>query len=623
MACPTGGRPLVRIASALFLSAASTHAPPVLGQQAPPVFRSSTDLVVVQVAVFASDGGPAPGLSEEDFRLTENGEARSISVFIPPGSGPVEIAMLIDASASMNRWPVRQAALAVLDALEASDPGACVLVMPFRTALHPGIWGHPDDGALRSLITRLRLADDEAIYDALLRGVSLLRTRASTAGDVGTQPPSRGTADLMRFRTPGSIDRILPVEPPAGTCTARRGDQDESAEAGASTRRAVIVLTDGMDTGSRSSVDDVILGVWGARIPVFAFVASAVSDSAEDAMREMQWKRPAVRALERIVQYSGGVVIEQRFLRRHLEGVKSWDAIEKLASALRGHYTLGFVPPAAIDPTVLVDQRAIEVRVPDKYDALFTKDLAVGAGLSYGAALDIALVGFEQLTTGSASDALATFERAAALYPSLGMTYYGQSLALMALERPEEALGALDVARRHAPWIPDLDARQAVLLLQAGRVEDAWEYALRAHAAGSEVSALVSALQARMPRQVDLAAVRQGVLPRVTLHDYVGDTTLAALVAPMLFAGIGRAIEDSQLLQLSMYRDASYAVVLNLRNTEHVNGRNRVAGEVVLNSRDPANKLAEMPFEVRDVSSDEEIAAFGAQVAKWIQTVID
>lgn len=598
---------------------AGVHPGHALGQEAPAVFRSSTDLAVVQVAVFAEDGGPAPGLAAEDFHLIVDGRPQPISVFISPESGPLEIALLIDGSASMNRWPVRQAVLALLDSLGAVAPGACVLAMPFREAVHPGIWGHPDNAAIRSLITRLRLAEGTAVYDALSHGVGVLRSRAVAGGATTT---GTSIADLAKFRTPLSRDWPAPTVPPQGECTPERttgGDNGESTP----TRRAVVLFTDGQDYSNQYSAEDVILQVWGARIPIFAFVASVSSGDAVDAMRDARWKRPAVRALERLAQYSGGVVFERTFFRRHLRGVQQWDAIERIVNAINGHYTLGFVPATAADPSLLVDTLKVDVHVPAGYEALLAENLAVGSGVSYSAALHAALAGFERLSTGSSEEALAAFERSAMLYAEFGMAYYGQSLALVALGRPEEALRALDVAGHQTPWIPDLDARRAVLLLQTGDIDGAWEYALRAHAAGSEVSDLIAALQARAPREVDLDAIRRGASPRIALGDYLGATTLASLIAPRLFAGIGRAVEESPELLLSLYRNAQFVVSLNLREAEHVDGRNEVSGEVVLRRSDVQEPLGgvlgSLPFALRDISSDEELALFGARVVGWIQ----
>ena len=68
----------------------------------PVVFRSDVRLVVTQAVVFSRDRQPVVDLTVDDFRITENGQERLISVFLPPDSGPIEIAVVIDSSASRS-----------------------------------------------------------------------------------------------------------------------------------------------------------------------------------------------------------------------------------------------------------------------------------------------------------------------------------------------------------------------------------------------------------------------------------------------------------------------------------------------------------------------------------------
>jgi VWFA-related protein len=53
----------------------------VLAQQPPPTFRTTTRLVEVPVVVTDRAGRPVPGLTRDDFELTEDGKPQAISVF--------------------------------------------------------------------------------------------------------------------------------------------------------------------------------------------------------------------------------------------------------------------------------------------------------------------------------------------------------------------------------------------------------------------------------------------------------------------------------------------------------------------------------------------------------------
>ena len=78
----TGGRRLF-IATGMLAAACST----LLGSQAPApdqpqaTFRSSVEAVQLSVIVTDSAGRPVPGLTEADFEVLENGDARPITTF--------------------------------------------------------------------------------------------------------------------------------------------------------------------------------------------------------------------------------------------------------------------------------------------------------------------------------------------------------------------------------------------------------------------------------------------------------------------------------------------------------------------------------------------------------------
>jgi len=66
------------------------------------VLKISSNLVVVPVSVMNANGDPVLGLTQDDFRLVEEGKTQQISQIGDPGQVPLDIAMLIDVSSSVS-----------------------------------------------------------------------------------------------------------------------------------------------------------------------------------------------------------------------------------------------------------------------------------------------------------------------------------------------------------------------------------------------------------------------------------------------------------------------------------------------------------------------------------------
>src|ERR1700681_99724 len=66
------------------------------------VLKVSSNLVVVPLSVTNSQGQPVLGLKQTDFRIEEDGHAQEISQLGDPEQVPLDIALLIDVSASVD-----------------------------------------------------------------------------------------------------------------------------------------------------------------------------------------------------------------------------------------------------------------------------------------------------------------------------------------------------------------------------------------------------------------------------------------------------------------------------------------------------------------------------------------
>ncbi len=76
-----------------------------------PTFRTSTNLMHVDVEVAGSNGSPLTGLTQEDFRVTDEGQEQTVVAF-SAGEVPLDIILLFDISSSMRTQVKKVAAVA-------------------------------------------------------------------------------------------------------------------------------------------------------------------------------------------------------------------------------------------------------------------------------------------------------------------------------------------------------------------------------------------------------------------------------------------------------------------------------------------------------------------------------
>ena len=81
----------------------------VADAQQEPAFTTSVDVVRHSVAVLDSRGEPVSGLQASDFRINEDDVAQEISVFLAPGSTPLDIALVLDSSTQPAALVARRA----------------------------------------------------------------------------------------------------------------------------------------------------------------------------------------------------------------------------------------------------------------------------------------------------------------------------------------------------------------------------------------------------------------------------------------------------------------------------------------------------------------------------------
>ena len=202
------------------------------------VVRVETQLVSVPAVVTDASGRPLSGLTQKNFQVFEDGQAQTITNF-GTADAPFEIALLLDTSGSTREdiGLIRQAAISFVEMLR---PGDRVAVVAF--------------GTVSQGQEKLPVVD---VLEPLTSDRSSLRTA------IGNLGASNGTPyyDAMR-----QIGDTVFREPP----------RDEVRG-----RRAIVALTDGVDSASESDFNSAKMQLTRAGLACY-FVQVNTEDYVED-----------------------------------------------------------------------------------------------------------------------------------------------------------------------------------------------------------------------------------------------------------------------------------------------------------------------------------------------------
>lgn len=225
--------------------------------QAKPTFRSAVDLVSIAAVVRDRHGRFARDLRKEDFVIEEGGARRDIVGFRADDNAPVRVALLFDVSGSMRLASrledARQTARQLLSALRLGSANDEAAVYSFDMNLQSLQSFTSDARAIENALSRVAPYGQTSLYDAI----------ALTSEEVADTRP---------------------------------GDPH---------RRAVVVLTDGIDTSSRLTPEKV--SALAASIDVPVYVITVASDVDRDAIeREYSMTAKAEGALRTLAHLTGG-----------------------------------------------------------------------------------------------------------------------------------------------------------------------------------------------------------------------------------------------------------------------------------------------------------------------------
>jgi VWFA-related protein len=151
-------------------------------QQAPSAFRSAVDLVSIQASVRDRRGRPMKGLTTADFDVRDNGESRPILSMRSDQGAPVSLAILVDMSGSMRVGSKMKVARQTLDILvsqlrEGEDE---VSLFTFDSSLHQRHAFTTSLGDLKGALDDLQPFGSTSLYDAT----------AATARQLAERPAS-------------------------------------------------------------------------------------------------------------------------------------------------------------------------------------------------------------------------------------------------------------------------------------------------------------------------------------------------------------------------------------------------------------------------------------------------
>jgi len=258
-------------------------------------FRSAVDLVTIQASVKDSHGRIVNGLTTNDFEVRDNGQLRPILSLRSDRQSPLSLVILVDMSGSMVGPKIAMARQAY-DALLAQ--------------LHPG----RDEVAVFTF--------DSSLHDRrdFTRDLASLRDALSEFVPFGTTSLYDATADTAR------------------QLAARSG-----------THKAIIVLTDGIDTSSEMTSRDVSGLASSIDVPVF--VVATVPSLAERHMLEATERFPDSADLRDLAEWTGGQLV---FATTPVETVA---ASTQLIDGLRQQYVI------AIEAANGREWRRLDVRV--------------------------------------------------------------------------------------------------------------------------------------------------------------------------------------------------------------------------------------------------------------------
>jgi VWFA-related protein len=261
-------------------------------------FRSAADLVTIQASVRDKRGKVVQNLTTADFEVRDNGQLRQILSMRSDRQSPVSVAILVDMSGSMRMGPK--------------------IAMARR--------------AFGSVLAQLRPGEDEV---ALFAFDSRLHLRHDFTTD-----PNQLHGALSEFEPFGSTSLYDATAEAARVLAAR-----------SAAHKAIIVLTDGIDTSSRLTPPEVSGLASSISVPVFVVATVPSLDQRQMMQGAARTNGSDAADLRDLAEWTGGQLV---FASTFVETVVS---ASTLIDELRQQYVL------AIEAAAVAEWRRLDVRV--------------------------------------------------------------------------------------------------------------------------------------------------------------------------------------------------------------------------------------------------------------------
>ena len=247
-------------------------------------------MVLLSATAVDGHGRPVTGLKPQDLEVLDEGRPQKILHFVEDATAPARILVLVDVSGSMDGQlritSARMAATQFLASLGATDQ---VALAGFDNEYRALVNWTRDKSRILAAFADLRPFGSTALHDAL----------DHAAGDLARQ---------------------------------------------AEGRRAVVVITDGVDTASRQTPDDVIARSRALDVPIYSIsVVSPIDDPRSGSYIGSAQPTAAVTGnalLERYATRSGGAA----YVVSDFTGLKK--AADSIGLDVRHQYRLGYDAPA-------------------------------------------------------------------------------------------------------------------------------------------------------------------------------------------------------------------------------------------------------------------------------------
>jgi len=613
-------------AACLALCAAAAAAGPAASsaQQQVPTYGASVEVVRLHVAVL-DDDGPVTDLTAGDFTVVDNGVRHEVALALTPAEAPIDVVLAFDQSESIRQAApdVKRDARAFLDALSPDD---CALVLPFQQTVGPGLWGPSVAPALLDIIDLTSLEGGTSLNDALIVGLSevqgwnipdVLATRVLTeyhpptieggvginlGGDTAAAPPPAP-------EQPGFAPTDLPfrVFPSSLGCGAA-DDPDR--------RKALVVLTDGVDTTSQRTFGELLGVAHQTDAPVFPVLIGNPGADAANVNRDMRRAaRLAEQRLETLAEITGGKLVQGTGA-----GARLRDAYGEIVTILRGSYLLGYYPQRAGADNAAARDHRVEVEVRRPGVEIFARTEYNRDEGGTARARSALRRGAEALAEGRAAEALAAARVAVGADGELWDGYMLQAAALWRTGRKQVALGPLQQALWLAPGVPASHFLAWQLYYDLGEDGQAWRQAILAQLAGADMREPMAMLARRTPAPQDLTA--RLAVRRVFVEGPGGEDVEAYDRLAGLTRALSRAVSDSPYLGL--VRDPVVADYYLYVDAEDVDARRPAALESRLELYNYIDqRLWREDMDIDDLTDAEQTGAVVArligELERWLR----